>query len=153
MSTSTTLSSSSSQIPTANSAGDPSPGDDSNEDQASVWKRRYHALQEELDVQKKSKRKARLVNLIDIRYPLHTKCTATRNTTSTSQLGRGIRKVAFICGEIKDIVSESDKHCAYLEDPDDLDLKNELEELDDDDEVEELKREYAALLVFVIVEV
>ena len=75
-----------------------------------------------------------------------------RNTTSTSQLGRGIRKVAFICGEIKDIVSDSDKHCAYLEDPDDPDLNNELGELDDD-EAEELKREYAALFVFVIVEV
>ena len=59
--------------------------------------------------------------------------------------------MAFICGDIKDIVSDSDKHCAYLEDPDDLDLKNELEELDDDDEVEELKREYAAaLFVFVL---
>ena len=152
MSLSATLTSSSSQTPAPSSTSDPLPGDDGNEDQASVWKRRYHALQEELNAQKSAKRKAGSVNLIDICNP-QTEYTAIRNTTSTSQLGRGIRKVAFICGEIKDIVSDSDKHCAYLEDPDDLDLKNELEELDNDDEVEELKREYAALFVFVIVEV
>jgi hypothetical protein len=62
-----------------------------------------------------------------------------RNSTSTSLLGRGIRKVIFICGEIKDLVSDSDKHCAYLEDPDDVDLNNEFEE-QNEDEVEELKR-------------
>ena len=63
----------------------------------------------------------------------------TRNTITTCQLGRGIRKVIFICGEIKELVSDSDKHCAYLEDPDDIDLKNEFEKLDED-EVEDLKR-------------
>ena len=42
----------------------------------------------------------------------------------------------FICGEIKDLVSDSDKHCAYLEDPDNIDEFDELNE----DEVENLKR-------------
>jgi hypothetical protein len=47
--------------------------------------------------------------------------------------------VVFICGEIKDLVSDSDKHCAYLEDTDDLDLNNEFEGFNED-EVEDLKR-------------
>jgi len=47
--------------------------------------------------------------------------------------------VIFICGEIKDLVSDSDKHCAYLEDPDDVDLNNEFDGVDED-EVENLKR-------------
>lgn len=68
-----------------------------------------------------------------------------RNTSSTSQLGRGIRKVIFICGEIKDLVSDSDKHCTYLEDPEDPVLNSEFEQLNED-EVEELKRE--CVLVF-----
>jgi len=62
-----------------------------------------------------------------------------RNTTPTSLLGRGICKVIFICGEIKELVSDSDKHRAYLEDPDDIDLNNEFEERNKD-EVEDLKR-------------
>lgn len=62
-----------------------------------------------------------------------------RNATSTSQLGRGIRKVIFLCGEIKDLVANSDKNCAYLADPDDMDLNNEFEERNED-EVEDLKR-------------
>lgn len=70
-----------------------------------------------------------------------------RNTSSTSQLGRGIRKVIFICGEIKDLVSDSDKHCTYLEDPEDQDLNSEFEQLNED-EVEELKRECVLVLVF-----
>jgi hypothetical protein len=61
-----------------------------------------------------------------------------RNTTPISLLGRGIRKVIFICGEIKELVSDSDKHHAYLEDPDDIDLNNEFEERNED-EVEDLK--------------
>ena len=48
----------------------------------------------------------------------------------------------FICGEIKDLVSESDKHCAYLEDPDDIDLNDEFDGINED-EVEDLKRTYA----------
>lgn len=72
-----------------------------------------------------------------------------RNTTSTlGHLGRGIRKVIFICGEIKDLVSDSDKHCAYLADPDDIDLNNEFQGLDED-EVEDLKRECVFLIVFI----
>ena len=47
----------------------------------------------------------------------------------------------FICGEIKDLVSESDKHCAYLEDPDDMDLNGEFDGINED-EVEDLKRKY-----------
>ena len=47
--------------------------------------------------------------------------------------------MVFICGEIKDLVSESDKHFTYLEDPDDIDLNNEFSGLDED-EVEDLKR-------------
>ncbi len=62
-----------------------------------------------------------------------------RNTTPISLLGRGIRKVIFICGEIKELVSDSDKHRAYLEDPDDIDSNNEFEERNED-EVEDLKR-------------
>ena len=54
----------------------------------------------------------------------------------------------FICGEIKDLVSNSDKHCAYLEDPDDIDLNNEFDVLNED-EVENLKREYV-LCMFVL---
>ena len=59
-------------------------------------------------------------------------------TTFTSQLGCGIRKVIFICGEIKDLIANLDKHSAYLEDPDDVDLNNEFEE-QNKDEVEDLK--------------
>ena len=62
-----------------------------------------------------------------------------RNTTATSLLGRGIRKVVFICGEIKDLVLEADKHIAYLEDTEDPELKLELEGLDND-AADELKR-------------
>jgi hypothetical protein len=49
--------------------------------------------------------------------------------------------VIFICGEIKSLVSESDKHCAYLEDPDDMDLNGEFDGISED-EVEDLKRKY-----------
>ena len=45
----------------------------------------------------------------------------------------------FICGEIGDLVSESDKHCAYLEDPEDMD--GEFDGVNED-EVEDLKRKY-----------
>ena len=65
-----------------------------------------------------------------------------RNTTSTARLGRGIRKVIFMCGEIKDLVSDSDKHCAYLEDPEDIDLNNEFNGINEN-EVDNLKRECA----------
>ena len=51
----------------------------------------------------------------------------------------------FICGEIKDLVSESDKHCAYLEDPDDIDLNGEFDGVNED-EVEDLKRKYVPRL-------
>jgi hypothetical protein len=56
--------------------------------------------------------------------------------------------VIFICGEIKDLVSESDKHCAYLADPEDMDLNSELDGVDED-EVEDLKRKYV-LRLFVL---
>jgi hypothetical protein len=56
--------------------------------------------------------------------------------------------VIFICGEIKDLVSESDKHCAYLEDPDDMDLNGEFDGVNED-EVEDLKRKYV-LSLFVL---
>ena len=49
--------------------------------------------------------------------------------------------MVFICGEIKDLVSDSDKHYAYLEDPDDIDLNNKFSGLNED-EVEDLKHEY-----------
>ena len=54
----------------------------------------------------------------------------------------------FICREIKDLVSNSDKHCTYLEDPDDVDLNNEFDGVNKD-EVENLKREYV-LCMFVL---
>jgi hypothetical protein len=63
-----------------------------------------------------------------------------RNTTSLSLLGRGIRKVIFICGDIRDLVSDSDKQWVYLDDPDDLDLNDILEERNEE-EIEDLKRE------------
>jgi hypothetical protein len=56
--------------------------------------------------------------------------------------------VIFLCGEIKELVSESDKHCAYLEDPEDMDLNSEFDGLKED-EVEDLKRKYA-LRLFVL---
>ena len=55
--------------------------------------------------------------------------------------------MVFICGEIKDLVSDSDKHCAYQEDPDDIDLNGEFDGLND--EVEDLKRKYV-LCLFVL---
>jgi hypothetical protein len=67
--------------------------------------------------------------------------TLIRNATSTSCLRHGIQKVIFICGEIKDFVSDSDKHCAYLEDSDDIDLNGEFDRLSKD-EVENLKCKY-----------
>ena len=74
------------------------------------------------------------------------------NATSISQLGRGIRKVIFLCGEIKDLVANSDKHCTYLEDPEDIYLNNEFEERNKD-EVGDLKREcviHVVVVVFVL---
>jgi hypothetical protein len=59
-----------------------------------------------------------------------------------------MRKVVFICGEIKDLVSDSDKHCAYLDDPDDIDLNGEFDGLNGD-EVDDLMREYV-LRLFVL---
>jgi hypothetical protein len=38
-------------------------------------------------------------------------------------------------------VSDSDKHCAYLEDPDDVELNGEFDGVNED-EVEDLKRKY-----------
>ena len=73
-----------------------------------------------------------------------------RNTTPTSLLRRGIRKVIFICGEIKELVSDLDKHRAYLEDPDDIDLNNEFEERNRD-EVEDLKRKCVYYVCFVMI--
>lgn len=55
----------------------------------------------------------------------------------------------FICGEIKDLVSDSDKHYAYLEDPDDIDLNGEFDGVNED-EVEDLKRKYVLYLFFYI---
>ncbi|KIJ94639.1 hypothetical protein K443DRAFT_11933 [Laccaria amethystina LaAM-08-1] len=103
------------------------PGSDGPEDQedAGVWKRRYLALQENLNTQSAPKSSIR----------------KAETTTSTSQLGRGIRKVVFICGEIKDLVSDSDKHYAYLADPNDEDLNYEFDGLNED-EVEDLKRDW-----------
>jgi hypothetical protein len=72
-----------------------------------------------------------------------------RNTTPICWLGHGIHKVIFLCGDIKDLVFDSDKHCAYLEDSDDIDLNNEFQGLDKD-EVEDLKGEYVYMVVFVL---
>ena len=54
----------------------------------------------------------------------------------------------FICGEIKDLVSDSDKHCAYLEDPDDIDLNEEFNGVDED-EVQDLKRKYVLMFCLI----
>ena len=56
--------------------------------------------------------------------------------------------MVFICGEIKDLVSDSDKHCTYLENPDDIDLNAEFDGINED-EVEDLKRKYV-LCLFVL---
>ena len=73
----------------------------------------------------------------------------TRNTTPTSLLGCGICKVIFICREIKELVSDSDKHHAYLKDPDDIDLNNKFEE-QKKDEVEDLKHKCIYYVCFVL---
>lgn len=75
------------------------------------------------------------------------------NTTSTAHLGRRIRKVIFMCGEIKDLVSDSDKHCAYLEDPNDVDLNEEFNGINED-EVDNLKCECAPhlFILFMLVD-
>jgi hypothetical protein len=57
--------------------------------------------------------------------------------------------VIFLCGEIKELVSESDKHCAYLEDPEDMDLNGEFDGLNED-EVEDLKRKYVLRLFLLL---
>lgn len=57
---------------------------------------------------------------------------------SMSTLGRGIRKVVFICGEIKDLVLEVDKHTEYLESSEAL--MDEFDSLNEEDAVE-LKHE------------
>jgi hypothetical protein len=53
-------------------------------------------------------------------------------------MGRGIRKLVFICGDIKDLVFEADKHVELLEYPDEPQV--DFEGLDEG-QVEELKRE------------
>lgn len=75
-----------------------------------------------------------------IHVPIGQSSIQIRNTTSTALLGRGIRKVVFICGEIRELVCDSDKHRAYLEDPEDLDLNNEFDGLTED-AIADLKRE------------
>lgn len=45
-------------------------------------------------------------------------------------------------------MSKSDKHCAYLDDPNDMDLNGEFDGVNED-EVEDLKREYV-LRLFVL---
>ena len=45
-------------------------------------------------------------------------------------------------------MSNSDKHCAYLEDPDDIDLNGEFDGVNEE-EVEDLKRKYV-LCLFVL---
>ena len=44
-------------------------------------------------------------------------------------------------------MSESDKHCAYLEDPDDIDLNGEFDGVNEDD-FEDLKRKYVLRFFF-----
>ena len=48
------------------------------------------------------------------------------------------------------MVSDSDKHCAYLDNPDDMDLNEEFEERNEE-EVEELKRESVIQLIICFV--
>ena len=56
---------------------------------------------------------------------------------SLSQMGWGIQKVVFLCGDIKDLVLEADKHIEFLKDPDAL--TDDFDGLDNE-QVEELKR-------------
>ncbi|KIJ95740.1 hypothetical protein K443DRAFT_11186, partial [Laccaria amethystina LaAM-08-1] len=60
-------------------------------------------------------------------------------TPSISQLGRGIRKVVFICGDIRDLVLEADKHIEFLNDPEAL--TDDFDGLDEE-QVEALKRDW-----------
>ena len=68
----------------------------------------------------------------------HLQTWVSRMTPSISQMGRGIRKVVFLCGDIKDLVLEANKHIELLEDPDAL--TDDFDGLDNE-QVEELKRE------------
>ncbi|PPQ90575.1 hypothetical protein CVT25_007131, partial [Psilocybe cyanescens] len=97
------------------------PDSDDTDTSAAIWRRRFLALQESVNTNNPSKRKA--------------------ENASTTSLGRGIRKLIFVCGELRDLVSESDKHSAYDADPEDMDLKREFDELNEDG-VENLKRDW-----------
>ena len=72
----------------------------------------------------------------------HLQTRVCRNTPTLTRIGRGIRKVVFISGDIKDLVFEADKHAEFLEDPDAL--NDEFDGLDEE-QVEELKREYVII--------
>ncbi|KIJ91668.1 hypothetical protein K443DRAFT_14210 [Laccaria amethystina LaAM-08-1] len=100
--------------------GDP-PNDPPGPMDVAYWKRMYQALHRESNTFKKaSKRKG-------------------ERTASISQLGRGIRKVVFICGDIRDLVLEADKHIEFLDDPDAL--TDDFDGLNEE-QVEALKRNW-----------
>lgn len=60
--------------------------------------------------------------------------------TSTSQLGRGIRRIVFLLGDISELIEQSDLHSLCMED--DTQVSGQFEGLDDD-EIMTLKRTYA----------
>ena len=60
---------------------------------------------------------------------------------TTCQLGRGICRMIFLYGEIRDLVTDSDKHSTHRADPDNPDLEAELEGLKDS-KVEDTKLRY-----------
>lgn len=66
-------------------------------------------------------------------------------TTSTSQLGRGIRRIVFLLGDISELIEQSDLHSLCMED--DAQVSGQFEGLDID-EIMTLKRTYAFLSLF-----
>ncbi|KAF8156768.1 hypothetical protein B0H34DRAFT_798148 [Crassisporium funariophilum] len=85
---------------------------------AAYWKRRFLVLKEETNTSKKRK---------------------GESTPSIGQIGRGIRKIVFICGYIKDLVLEADKHAEFIEDVD-----GSMDDFDGltEEQVQELKRDW-----------
>lgn len=70
--------------------------------------------------------------------------TSNRSTpTSTSQLGRGIRRIVFLVGDISELIEQSDLHSLCIED--DTQVSGQFEGLDVD-EIMTLKRTYVFLL-------
>jgi hypothetical protein len=69
-------------------------------------------------------------------------------TTSTSQLGRGIRRIVFLLGDISELIEQSDLHSLCVED--DTQVSGQFEGLDVD-EIMALRRRYAIISLFMMI--